>query len=306
MRNTRPRWPDLFVIGAGRSGTTALHQMLGSHPSVSTSSTKSPNYFATGIPQPPWETPEAIRMARHWIGDEDTYLATFSHAGSDDLLVDVSPIYMQSTLIAPRIAAVKPEAKIVAVLRDPATRAHAHFIGRRRDGIETSTDFGSWLEKVADSPLPDETAFGHYVGCGRYAHFLAPFIESFGSDRVLIIFYEDFELDPVGQLRRLSSFADVDPELWSVDTVPTVRPNRSGEISHPAVRRLWTSSVSIRTRLRPYLPISLRRAVGHRVLHDLERSSMRPEWRAHVVELLAPDIRELSRLTGRELSSWLS
>lgn len=300
------RWPDLYVVGAGRSGTTALYRLLGQHPSVSVGDRKSPNHFATGIVQPSWETPAAVAMARHWVADPDRYLALFAGATADQVLVDVSPVHLQSRLVAERIAAVRPDARIVAVLRDPAERAVAHFSGRRRDGIETTPDLTTWLDRMSGLGLPDETAFGHYVGCGRYHHFLVPYWERFGAARVLVLFYEDLVADPHGLIDRILRFADVDPGDHGIASVAEVgRPNRSGEIANPLLRRAWTSTVAVRTRVRPFLPERLRSAVGQRVLTDLDRPTTSPALRARLLEPLVPDIEALARVTGRDLSGWL-
>ena len=303
-----PRWPDLFVVGAGRSGTTALHDFLGAHPNVRVSDHKSPNYFATGIPQPTWETQTAMTMSRRWVTGQDQYLDLFAGASAGDLLADVSPVYLQATAVAERVHAANSEARIVAILRDPADRAHAHFLGRRRDGIETTPDFGRWLDRMETSGWLDRpepaVAFGHYVDCGRYHHFLRPYLDRFGTDRVLIVFYEDFASDNGAVIDHLLAFAGLPAHPDRARLSRNDRPNRTGEIRSPVLRRLWTASVSSRTRLRPLLPERLRRAVGRRVLADLDRTPMRPEWRARVVEVLADDIAQLEQLTGRDLSTW--
>jgi len=299
------RWPELYVVGAGRSGTTALHHFLGLHHHIRVSNHKSPNYFVAHIPQPDWETPAAVAMARHWITTPEEYLALFAGSSGNQVLVDVSPVYLQTTLAAERIAQAAPTARIVAILRDPAERAFAHFLGRRRDGIETTTDFAAWLDHMSPTPLPDETAFGHYVGCGRYHHFLTPYLQRFGSERVLILFYEDLLHDPRTTVNTIIDFAGLEPDP-NLPLDSDARPNRSGEIRSPLLRRAWTSTVGLRTTLRPLLPERVRRSVGRRVLADLDREELPPECRARVIDQLAPDIEQLAGLTGRDLQTWLS
>jgi hypothetical protein len=289
------RWPDLYVVGAGRSGTTALHVLLGQHPDLRVSAHKSPNYFAHGIAMPTWETPAAVAMARQWVGDADAYLSLFAGARGDQLMVDVSPVYLQARVVAERVAAVRPDAKIVAIVRDPAERAYAHFLGRRRDGIETTPDFGQWLDRMAAVPVPDEVAFGHYVGCSRFHHYLQPYVRLFGRERFLLLFHDDLVADPLRVVRQLLDFAEIERDV-PIDT--SARPNRSGEIRNPVVRRAWTASVSVRTAIRPHLPDRLRRWVGTRVLSELERPQLDPAWRAAVVEMLADDIHAMASFSG--------
>lgn len=296
------RWPDVYIVGAGRSGTTSLHEILRQHSQLRVCDHKSPNFFVSGIEQPEWETPAARLMAKHWTADAGEYLAMFSGARPEQVLVEASPVYLQALGVAERIRAVNANAKIVAILRDPADRAFAHFSGRRRDGIEPAATFGEWMDRMSSRPLPDDVAFGHYIGCGRYHHFLRQYTESFGSDRVLVLFYEDFVADPIGLLRRLLTFIGVDA---SIDLDTDVRANRSGDIENRWIKALWTSSVGIRTRLRPLVPAAARRAVGKVVLSDLSRAKLDPHLRSEVIALLGGDIRALAQTTDRDLSSWL-
>lgn len=296
------RWPDVFIVGAGRSGTTALNEMLRSHRALRVCDHKSPNFFVSGIEQPAWETPAARLMAQHWTRDPAEYLDMFAGARPDQLLLEASPVYMQAQGVARRIHDVNPKAKIVAILRDPAERAFAHYLGRRRDGIETAKSFDSWMDRVRGTPLPDEVAFGHYIGCGRYAHFLDQYFDIFGEERVLVLFYEDFVDQPNALIERLLTFIGVDAKVvLNTD----VRANRSGEISNPVLKSLWTSTVGVRTRLRPFVPQTIRRTIGKAFLSDLERPVLNADLRSEVIEMLRDDIRRLASMTDRDLSSWL-
>lgn len=294
---------DFVVLGAGRCGTTALHTLLGRHPGIAMCARKSPNHFAAHLDQPAWETPAAVAMARHWVGDPGRYAALFGHARPGQRRGEVSPVYLQATDVAERLHRAAPDARLVAILRDPAERAHAHFLGRRRDGIENRSSVGRWLDEMEGVPLPDEVAFGHYVGIGRYHHFLAPYVRRFGRDRLLVLFHDDLVDRPADVMAQLFGFLGVDPGFRPTDPG---RPNRSGEIRDPRLRRLWTSTTGARTRLRPLLPARLRDAVGRRVLRDLEREPLDAEVRARIVALLADDIRRLESLVDRDLTAWRS
>lgn len=296
------RWPDVFIVGAGRSGTTALNEMLRSHPSLRVCDHKSPNFFVSDREQPVWETQAARLMAQQWTRDSEEYLAMFAGARPEQVLLEASPVYMQALGVAQRIHSVSPQAKIVAILRDPAERAFAHYLGRRRDGIEPAETFEDWLEGMRDVPLPDDVSFGHYVGCGRYAHFLDQYFEVFGKDRVLLLFHDDFVATPDALVAQLLTFIGVDATV-RLDT--DVRANQSGEIGNPVMKRIWTSTVRVRTRLRPFIPSAVRRSTGKIFLSDLERPTLGPQLRKEIIDLLESDIRRLAAMTTRDLSSWL-
>jgi len=301
MNDREQMWPNVVVVGAGRCGTTAIHRFLSQHPEIAVCQRKSPNYFVHGIAQPEWETATAVAMASHWVTDAEEYWGLFDSPTGTRVRVDVSPIYLQALGVAERIHHVNPHALIVAILRDPAERAFAHFLGRRRDGIEQTPTFGEWLDTMVDRPLPDEVAFGHYVGCGRYHHFLRPYIEIFGRDRVVVLFHDDLLRDPTAVMRSLFSAVGA---RHDVEIALSTNHNRSGEIVNPVLRRLWLSTVSLRTKLRPILPERWRSAVGRRILSNLERDELKPEWRRRVVVQLEQDIRQLEDLIEVNLAHW--
>ncbi len=293
--------PNFVVIGAGRCGTTSLHQFLRAHPEVFVPERKSPNYFASHIPQPAWETPAAKAMATHWVTDPSAYSSLYDGVAGERAIGDVSPIYLQALDVAPRLHEECPDVRVVAILRDPAERAHAHWLGRRRDGIETTARFEDWVAAALRSPMPDDVAFGHYVACGRYHHFLSPFLERFGEERTLILFHEDLVADPKRVVAKLFGFLGADASF-----VPDLdaRHNRSGVITGRLRRVLWTRSIAVRTALRPHLPATVRRAVGRRFLTELDRPTLDRSVRARLVDLLHDDISQLEQLTGRDLSHW--
>lgn len=294
--------PTFVVIGAGRSGTTSLHEILGRHPDVAMCRHKSPNHFATDEPQPEWETPAARAMAAHWVRDRSDYEALFDHWSGERAIGEASPVYLQATGVAARLHDALPDARLVAVLRDPVERAHAHFVGRRRDGIEPEADFAAVVERELAGPLPDAVAFGHYLGCGRYAHFLSPYLDRFPRAAVRVHLYDDLVADPAAVVRDVLEHVGVDPDVeLDLDT----RLNRSGIITNPVARWAWTRSVGIRTRLRPHLPAAVRRAAGAPFLRRIEKPAIDPALRARMLEVLGPDIEALQALLDRDLSAWL-
>jgi hypothetical protein len=294
--------PNFIVVGAGRSGTTSLHNYLAQHPDIFMCAAKSPNFFASGIDQPVWETPAAVAMAAQWVADADTYTAMFDHAHGATAVGEVSPVYLQTTVSASRIAALCGDIRIIAIVRNPVDRACAHFLGRQRDGIEPpGVTMASRMDELLAMGMPDDVAFGHYPGCGRYHHFLQPYFEQFGADRVHVALHDDLVANPLGVLAGMFCFVGVDPGF---EPDMTEHLNATGQIHNPVLRQLWTRTVGVRTALRPHLPATLRRSVGRTFLTDLDRPTIDPALRRRLLDVLIDDITALEGLIGRDLSAW--
>jgi hypothetical protein len=294
--------PTFIVIGAGRSGTTSLHGYLAQHPQVFVCAEKSPNYFVSGDPLPEWEGPHLRAMARQWVSDAGAYAALFGQAGAATALGDVSPVYLQSVNAPVRIKALYPDVKLVAILREPVERAYAHYLGRSRDGLESRATFADVITEELARPLPETVAFGSYLGCGRYHHFLRPYYNLFPREQIRVYLHEDLTRDAGALLRDLFGFIGVDSGF---EPDVRLRKGQTGVVRHPLARLLWTRSVGARTALRPWLPRALRDLAGPVVLRDLQRPPLDVHMHARLQSLFAEDIHRLQALIGRDLSHWL-
>ncbi len=295
--------PNFLVIGAGRSGTTSLHRYLGEHPDVFVPPGKSPNHFVAHERLPPWEGVALERMARQWVSDRRDYEALFDGVSGETAIGEVSPVYLQARSAPAAIRETCPDVRLVAILRNPVDRAYAHFLGRRRDGLERRTRFDEVVAAELARGLPDEVAFGSYLGCGRYHHFLKPYYELFAAERIRIYLFEDLQEEPAALLRDLFAFLGVDPNV-APDT--TERHGRTGEIPNPALRFLWTRSVVLRTALRPHVPARLRDLALPVFARELTQPPLDPSLRAELLEVFRDDVERLGGLIGRDLSYWLS
>ncbi len=295
--------PNFIVIGAGRSGTTSLHHYLGQHPEIYLCPEKSPNFFVSDEVQPEWEGPTVRRMAQHWVRDRGAYEALFDRARGERAIGEASPVYLQALSAAPAIAKLCPDARLVAILRDPVDRAYTHFLGRRRDGLDSRVDFREVVAEERSRPLPDSVAFGNYLGCGRYHHFLGPYFELFPRERIRVYLYDDLVSDAHGLLADLFAFLDVDPTF-----VPSTekRHAQTGVIENSLLRAVWTGSVSLRTAVRPYLPAVVRDLGRPIFARRLAKEHLEPELRAELIEVFRDDIGRLQGLIGRDLKQWLT
>ncbi len=295
--------PSFLVIGAGRSGTTALHAALSQHPEVFVPSEKSPNFFVSQDPLPEWETGSVRQMKSHWISSSRHYQSLFQGSESFIARGEVSPVYLQSTYAAARIQEYCPEVKLIAILRDPSERAHAHYWGRRRDGLESRATFSEVVEQELQRPLPQPVAFGSYLACGLYHYFLSSYDQRFPPENVKVYLYEDWLANPTGLLQDLFQFLGVDPEFQPCNRRGA---GKTGDIAHPVLRQLWTASVALRTRLRPWLPRRIRDTAGSAFLRQLNKPPLEPSLRVRCLSYFRQDLLRLQDRLGRDLSSWLA
>jgi len=293
--------PDFLVIGAARSGTTALTSFLGEHPDVFVCTPKEPHFlaFPGGAPHFSGLGDDDL-VNRTAVRDEQSWRELFR--GRPERRRGEGSV---TTLAHPDAAVpaieryCAPGCRLVVMLRDPVDRAFSSWLYLRSRGY----DAGSFEECLSAEEERTAAGWGHMwqlARLSRYAEQLAPFVAAHG-DRLLVVVQEEFSADPDGQLRRVLEFLDVDPGV-PIDAsrqvnaagLPRSRAVASalnGLRRSPALRRLVTAAVPHRQRER------IRSA-------NLDRATIAPATRARLAADLAGDVRALEELIGRRLTVW--
>jgi hypothetical protein len=178
-------WPNFFIVGAARSGTTSLHEYLNRIDGIYMSSPiKEPNFFIE-------EVGPLYRHVPHFKEDEK-YLSLFQPRKEDVILGESSVSYLYDSKAPGRIHAKVPDARIVIILRDPIDRAYSHFLHHLRYGFDTTFDF---LEAIKeDYYKKGKRGWGFtrlYIELGMYSCQVQRYFDLFGRNRVKVIIYED-------------------------------------------------------------------------------------------------------------------
>src|ERR1051325_6146140 len=137
--------PNFLVIGAVKSGTTALHRYLKQHPDIFMSTPKELRFFPFEDRPPDFRGPgdaEDMKPAVKSIGD---YRARFAEGARHPARGESSPLYLYYPRSAERLRHHIPDAKLIAILRHPADRAYSQYLMKVRDGHER-LDFAAALD----------------------------------------------------------------------------------------------------------------------------------------------------------------
>ena len=130
-------FPNFFIVGAARSGTTSLDLYLSQHPEIFITLKKETHFFAREQLPERYRGPGDERMNRLLIRDEDQYTQLFADAGRSKAIGEASAFYLCYPSSADLIAQTVPDAKIIMVLREPVARTYSAYMFLVRDGRET-------------------------------------------------------------------------------------------------------------------------------------------------------------------------
>ncbi|MDQ6811480.1 MAG: sulfotransferase, partial [Actinomycetota bacterium] len=228
------RVPEFFIVGHHKSGTTALYEMLRAHPGIFMPVPKEPRFFASDM-RPRFQPPRGHVLPRTL----EEYLSLFASAGADQHLGEASASYLWSRTAARRIAAVQPAARVIAILREPASFLRSLHLEFVRSHVEVVKDLEKAISLQAarrqgrrvprTSHLPQLLQYSDHV---RYTEQLRRFHAVFGPEQVLVLIYDDFRTHNEATVRTVLRFLEVEdgPPLDVMDVHATTRSMRSPQL----------------------------------------------------------------------------
>ena len=289
------RKPNLFIVGAPKSGTTAMDQYLGRHPEIFMADRKESHFFGRDL------------TARYGRPTKAEYLSYFSLAGKEKRVGESSVFYLFSKEAGSEIKAFSPEAKIIIMLRNPVDMMyslHAYKIYHATEDIE---DFSAALKAEEDRKkglrIPPSTQFVeslYYRQLGRYSEQVKRYLDVFGRENMHVIIFDDFKTDTPGEYRRTLAFLGVDPDFAPEFEII----NPTGMARSKLIQRLANFTLARSYMLRQIIPQSLRSIV--RRLNTIQKgpAPMAAELRRQLQAEFAPEVERLSELLGRDLTCW--
>jgi Sulfotransferase domain len=260
---------DFVVVGAAKAGTTALFNLLRAHPELHLPERKELPYFA-------FPSHDYYDSAAAYYAD------AFRERRPGQLCGTVTPQYLygallgreggrDETAIPRRIHDAYPEARLIAVLRDPVARARSYHRMSRMRGQDPRPFDRAITELLEPAALAESrarpTVKNSYVMLGEYGRLLRGYLEAFPREQLLVLFHEDLERDPAAACEAVFSFIGVDPGFRPANLGR--RYNEAGSRRRSALLDLtkWQRAAArsaAMTRLWRRLPAGLRRRALHR------------------------------------------
>jgi len=296
------RRPDFFIVGAPKSGTTALYENLRRHPEIFMPELKEPHFFGTDL-----KSPDFIR-------DERAYLSLFDGARGARRAGEASVWYLYSERAAAEIKEFEPSARIIIMLRNPVEMIHSLHAQRLYSGNEELESFEAALEAEAERKkglrlppraYPVEGLF--YREVAKYSAQVRRYLSAFEREQVHVILFDDLRQSPPRVYREACEFLGVGARLPEQDA-RAINPNKRAR-SKTLRNLLRHPPPLVRAATKALMPLPLRERVrkGLKGLNTKyeQRRPMSAQCRERLRAELAPDVERLSELLGRDLTHWL-
>ncbi|HTU79278.1 MAG TPA: sulfotransferase [Solirubrobacteraceae bacterium] len=310
----RKRVPDFFIVGHPKSGTTALWAMLQSHPKIYMPENKEPYFLADEL-RPPAATP---RTFGHTPATLDEYMGLFAPAAPEQRTGEASAPYLWSRTAARRIAELRPDAKIIAILREPASflrSLHLQFLQmyvepekdlRKALALEIARREGRQLPAYAVWG-PRGTFYSEYI---RYVEQLRRYRAHFPSEQVLVLIYDDYRDDNEAVVRSVYRFLEVDyaqpVQVQEANPTVGIRSVRAYTLMHALASGEGPVPGALLRTARTLAPRGLTRqraiAIRNRFMHS-RPPQVDEQLMAELRRRFAPEVHALSEYLDRDLVS---
>lgn len=289
---------DFIVIGAAKSATTSLYELIKNHPQLSLPHAKEVPYFSDD---------KVYKRGIEWY-----MRANFSNAKAGTLWGTVTPQYMigqgkvTPDMVAERIKNDMPNAKIVALLRHPIERAFSHYRMLYKSGHEKRSfeqaveDILGGNTKLENYDDPDS----NYIFCSEYGNILSSYFERFPKENILVLATDQLKHDPSGALEEFFKFLGVDANYRPTKinqqsrkggSRPRVKFLTPGSLYRiPMVKKLWQNYTPQPIRKRVEYAINL----WNTVPEDTQLDKTSPAYQ-ELVKFFANDITLLNTLTEK-------
>lgn len=297
--------PNFFIVGAPKCGTTALYEYLRPHPNIFMPKIKEPHFFAKDLGTYPR------------IKTLEEYTAIFADSSETHLRIgEASVYYLRSSTAIPNIRAFNPEARIIAMFRNPVEMVHSlhsqllYVAEEDESDFETAWRLQERRSRGLDLPPDSRGAFlVQYAEVGRFGTQTQRLLSVFPESQVKLILFDDFAASPQQVYDEVIDFLGIPHDNRT--GFPRINDNKRARVT-------WLRNFArkpppvLRDAIR-----SLKQAVGaeglstvKKKLVDLNtvkerRRPLSPEFRAELVEAFRDEVALLSRLLHRDLSHWV-
>ena len=282
------KMPEFIIIGAAKSGTTALYEYLVEHPDVFMSPIKETNFFA-------WDDNDVKSIFGHKpknyfpVKSISKYQEIFAKAEADKVCGEASPLYLESATATKKIHGMIPDVKIIVILRNPADRAFSDYCMQIRH---------SYTEKTVEVGLAPDS---HSVQGGNYYTMLKQYYDIFPSENILVLKFEDLKNNPEKQAQKLFNFIGVDGKF-----LPDFnkRHNPGGYPRNMFINKVLAVA-SRRETMKWLTPNWLVQLIKRRREGNwADLPEFPPEIRSQLVDSYKDEVGKLSQLTGLNFDEW--
>jgi hypothetical protein len=308
--------PNFFIVGAAKAGTTSLYQYLHAHPQVYFSPVKEPNYFSTDIKAENFSSlyrkntfldvenyfsrDELQPLQLTFVRKPEHYHRLFENVDSEKAIGEASTSYLYSLEAAGNIRQYNPEARIIAIIRNPVKRALSHYQMALRYG-HTQKSFRKAIESDMNNQNKGWGRSELFIELGMYYEQLQRFYEQFSGDQLLVLLFDDLAKAPEDTLKQCYNFLNI-------DHIAPFDYERYNQAKVPRFKHInkWFTESGLKNKLLKVLPEQQKEKLKKHFFSEPDEKIITPDDKAFLQSVYRSDIEKTGRLINRDLSHWMN
>ena len=283
-------WPNFFIVGAEKSGTTSLYEYLKNIPGIYLSPIKEPNYFTSTF------HPERLFCAA--IQDKENYLELFSGVKDEVAIGEASPFYLVDPETPNRIHEIIPNAKIIMILRDPLARALSSYYQSLKSGWETKSFFDALKNAYSNKKNGGDLTARILIEGGFYSEQVKRYFDIFGKNQVLVIIFEEFIQDTKNTIFQILDFLEV----------KTKKPIKIEKIHNPVslpknqlYKNIVENAALKKIALKIFKHGTSKKIRDRFLIKEIEKPQIKKAESEFLKNLYYKDMKKLEKILGRSL-----
>ena len=225
--------PNLFIVGAARSGTTTLYHILNKHSDIFVSPIKESNFFSQDIIPNRFSKKyndslgfneksyfENYPLQKHQIAfvrEKENYIKLFTDANKKSIIADFSTSHLYSDVAASNIYQFNQKAKIIILLRNPIERAFSHY----KMALEMGFVKGCFLEEIDKDFRKLDKYWGVselFIELGMYYKQVKSYKNVFPDNQIKVILFDDFINASQSTIISICNFLEI--QKINISTIP--------------------------------------------------------------------------------------
>ncbi len=296
--------PNLYVPGAGKSGTSTLHELLNSHPEICMSTEKEPHFWT-------WPNFETFSQKEF-----EAYAALFGEKNCK-YLGESSTGYMCFPNFIERIQKYATKVpKFIFILRNPIDRLYSHYWWLKGIGSEDLNLKDAVFKDLDIEPSEayrlEEANFKNYYQFGLYGKWIQRFYESFGKENIHIVSTENLRDNKIETLNGCFAFLGLD----NISHVPDIKSNKTVLLRFPKLYKyakiITWGDYKLKKNAKPFVPKFIRTAINKNLYNSIYKLTatkktypkMSEEDRFWVKNLYEEDVKLLRKISGLTFEEW--
>lgn len=294
------QYPDIYLVGAPKCGTTSIQSCISRSGNVSFLK-KETHFFG-----------QDLCFNRPRCNRSDYVKRVQALRDKSSLVGDASVMYLYSKKAASEIFSANPNAKIIICLREPIAfmqSLHQQLLSTVDQNIkdfELALNFGDYRHlnnKIPWYTHPKDAL--NYRAMANFAPQVKRYIELFGKQNVKVILFEEFQQNNLKVIQEVYSFLQLGK---FEETIRADHKNPTTASKYPTLRIIYKSILSEESTLRRLLPEKMTKlidsAAGRYLYEPASKAVISSKLKISLQLEFQDKIEDLEALLGTKLDSW--